>query len=575
MKPLRSVLAVGLVVAAFSIAFRVPALADQPAWIVRGTGGIVASDSPEASQIGARVLARGGNAFDAAIATSFALSVARPQSTGLGGGGFMVAYVAKDKRCVALDFRETAPVAATAERYARLRAAQADGPSPTVYGGNAVAVPGQLAGLAEIQRRFATRPLRELIEPAIRLAETGFLADEDFCAACRGVLADCEKWPQLRPMSAQLCETLLGNGTPPKPGDKIARPDLASGLALIASLGPDAVYNGPIGRAIIRAVEAAGGELTQPDLAGYRVRERDPLRSRWGEFEVVTMPPPSSGGVCIIETLNILQAATDRSDILPGHGPHVLVEALKHAFADRARWLGDPDFGAVPVTRLTSLTYAIELSHRIKDGRTFPPEQYGGAAAAPDGGTSHFCVADRAGNVVALTETVNGPFGSLLVAGPYGLVLNNEMDDFTAEPGRPNLYGLVQGEANAIAPGKRPLSSMSPTIVFREGRPVLVLGGSGGPRIITSVLHVLLNVLERGMSLEQAISAVRTHHQWLPDEVYFDRDPPAELAQTLTECGHKLSDRRKGGVVQAIQLLEDGTRVGASDPHKGGRPAAE
>ncbi|MCK4343578.1 MAG: gamma-glutamyltransferase [Phycisphaerae bacterium] len=554
-------------------------LAADPPWVARSRIGMVASDSPEASRIGADILAAGGNAFDAAVATSLALAVARPHSTGLGGGGFMLAYLAKEQRVVVLDFRETAPAGATADRFAKLQAQGGDGPSPSIYGGNAIGVPGQLAGLTEILKRFGSLPLKQLAQPALELAQTGFVADEHYLDACTAALADYEKWPQLKQRHARLYETLLGKGTPPKLGDRVKRPDLAEALRLIAKDGPDAFYQGPLGEAVARAAQAAGGTLTRGDLAAYRVREREPIRAVYRDsYEIVSMPPPSSGGVCIAETLNILDAVSLYTKRYFGpEQPHALVEAMKHAFADRARWLGDPDFADVPVKRLTDYNYAVQLARWIEAGKTLASSSYGGVAAPPDdGGTSHFCVADNNGNIVALTETINGPFGSLVVAEPYGIILNNQMDDFAANPGQPNLYGLIQGEANAVAPGKRPLSSMSPTLVFRvrDAKPVLVLGASGGPRIITSVVQVILNIVERRRPLDEAISAARFHHQWLPDEVYFDREPPRELADMLRENGHQISEQRKTSIVQAIQFLEDGTMVGASDPRKGGRPAA-
>lgn len=555
--------------------FAFPVLADDPPWIARGRSGMVASDSPAASRIGADVLRAGGNAFDAAVATSLALAVARPQSTGLGGGGFLVAYVAQERRFVVLDFRETAPAAATPQRYAALHRAKGDGPSPSVYGGNAVGVPGQLAGLTGILKRFGAKPLGELTAPAIGLAESGFVVDESYRRACEEALKDFDKWPQLKQQHLRLYATLLGNGTPPEVGEKIKRPDLARALRLIAERGPDAFYDGPIGQAIVTAAQEAGGTLTPDDLRSYRIREREPIRARFGEYEIVSMPPPSSGGVCIAETVHILQSTAIRSDLHPVHDyPHALVEAMKHAFADRARWLGDSDFADIPLDRLTSLSYAAERARRIHSGKTLEAGEYGSPESPPeDGGTSHFCVADRFGNVVALTETINGPFGSLVVAEPFGIILNNQMDDFLTVPGQANLYGLRQSRANLVGPGKRPLSSMSPTIVLKDGRPVLALGASGGPRIITAVLQVMLNVIKLDMPLDQAMSAVRIHHQWQPDEVYFDRDPPAALVASLKAAGHKISDERKGAAVQAIRFLPDGTMLGASDPRKGGRPA--
>ena len=537
---------------------------------------MVAADSPHASRAGADVLAAGGNAFDAAVATSLALAVTRPDSTGLGGGGFLVAYLAKENHIVVLDFRETAPAAATPQRYAELLAAGRAGPPPTLYGGNAVGVPGLLAGLEEIRRRHGTWEWAKLAPPAVRLAEEGFPADEHYVEACRDAVETYERWPQLKTRCPRLYETLLNRGVAPKAGDLVKRLDLAAALRLIGEQGSAAFYDGPLGETVVQAVNDAGGRMARADLAAYRVREREPLRFPYGDFEIVTMPPPSSGGVCIAEMLNILRGAADRSDLTPAEAPHVLVEAMKHAFADRARWLGDPDFGSVPVERLTSVKYAAELSRRIRPGKTLASDQYGSSPPTTqprDGGTSHFCVADRLGNLIAMTETINGTFGSFVVTERFGIILNNQMDDFAAEPGKPNLFGLVQGEANAIAPGKRPLSSMSPTLVLENGRPVLALGGSGGPRIISSVLQVMRNVMDGGMTLERAVAAPRLHHQWLPDEVYFDQAPSAELERVLKSAGHKLGEKRKTGIVQAIQRLDDGTLVGASDPHRGGRPS--
>ncbi len=561
------------------VALTAVAAAAEHEWLARGRGGMVASDSPEASQIGADILAAGGNAFDAAVATSLGLTVARPQSTGSGGGGFLVAWIAGEERAVVLDFREVAPAGATAERYATLAAETGAEPPPSIYGGHAIGVPGLPAGLAEIHKRFGTRPWAELVQPAAELAERGFLVDDAYRGACAEALADYRKWPVLRERCAALYRSLLGAGTPPAAGARLPRPDLARALRLIEQRGVEPIYRGEIGAAIARAAQAAGGVLTVEDLAAYRVREREPLRASFAGHEIITMPPPSSGGLCLIETLNILAAAQLRSDRHSEHDrPHVLVEALKHAFADRARWLGDPDFADIPTARLLDGAYAAALARRIQPGRTLAAAEYGtrswSAAARDDRGTSHFSVVDRHGNVVALTETVNGVFGSLVIAEPFGIVLNNQMDDFTTQPGKPNLFGLVQGAANAVAPGKRPLSSMTPTIVLKAGRPVLTLGASGGPRIITSVLQVMLNVIEGGQPLERAIDQPRLHHQWLPDEVAFDRPPPAEWVATLTAKGHVLTEERRGAVVQAIQVLEDGTLVGASDPRKGGRPAA-
>ena len=550
--------------------------ADDPPWMARSRTGMVASDSPEASQIGAGVLKAGGNAFDAAVATSFALTVARPQSTGLGGGGFLVAYVAAEQRFVALDFREMAPARATPEFYKRLSDAQGAGPPPAIYGGAAIGTPGLLAGLDEITRRFGTQPLAELVQPAIRLAETGFEMDDSFLAARREALETLAKWPQLASHAKALRDMLDAAGPAPSAGERLKRPQLAEGLRRIADMGRAAIYEGPIGEAIVAAAQGAGGVLSAEDLRAYRVLEREPLRFAYRDLEIVSMPPPSSGGVCLAEILHILEADAARRQPNAKPTPHVIVEAMKHAFADRARHLGDPDFADLPISKLLSKSYAAGL--RMLPGGTLPIDEYGLGGAAPagveDGGTSHFCVADAHGNVVAWTETINGGFGSFIVAEPYGILLNNEMDDFLTVRGEANLFGLVQGEANLVGPGKRPLSSMSPTIVVRDGKPVLTLGASGGPRIITSVLQVMLHVIEFDRPLLDALAAVRLHHQWQPNEIHFDREPSEALRELLAPLGHALSEKRKTGIVQAIQFLDHGTFVGASDPRKGGRPAA-
>lgn len=549
--------------------------ADEPAWLARSARGMVAADSADASQAGAEILRRGGNAFDAAIATSLALTVARPESTGIGGGGFMLAYVAKERRFVVLDFRETAPAGATPERFAELAARRGDGPSASIFGGMAVGVPGLVAGLAEIHKRFGSQPWADVVRPAVELAERGMLVDDHFAAARREALRDFERWPLLGATCGVLRQFLSECGAEAAAGGRCPRAGLARALRQIADMGPSAFYEGPLAAEIVAAVQKAGGVLTADDLKSYRVREREPLRARYGDIELVLMPPPSSGGVCIAEAMNIYAgfAATPGRFPRPLDAPHGYVEALKHAFADRARWLGDPDFAKLPLARLLSPAYADELFRRIKLDAVAPVEAYGAATFPDDRGTSHFCVADRAGNVVALTETINGGFGSFVMTPEHGILLNNEMDDFLTVRGQANLFGLTQGEANLVGPGKRPLSSMSPTIVLRDGRPVLGLGGSGGPRIITSVLAVMLEVLA-DRPLDEAMTALRIHHQWQPDEIVFDREPPAELAERLRNVGHKLSPRRSAGCVQAIRFLPDGTMVGASDPGKGGRPAA-
>ena len=358
---------------------------------------MVASDSAAASQIGADVLKAGGNAFDAAVAVSFALTVARPQSTGLGGGGFMVAYVAEQKQFVALDFREVAPKSATIDRYTRLHAERGKGPSPSVYGGNAVAVPGQLAGLAEINRRLGTRSLGELIRPAATLAQVGFAVDAHFHNACKNALEDYDKWPTLKYTCKPLYETLLNNGQPPAVGTRIKRPDLAQALLLIAERGPDVFYNGSIGQAIVDAVNKAGGSMTPADLRGYRISERQPLRVDMGGYELVLMPPPSSGGVCLAEALNVpaqpgggLQGWRSSRCGMTTCSPLCWCIRSSTPSPTAPAGLGDPDFSDIPVARLTSREYAEKLCTPTAR----ESDEFGSTNIPDDGGTSHFCVAD-------------------------------------------------------------------------------------------------------------------------------------------------------------------------------------
>ncbi len=545
----------------------------SPPWIALGTNGMVASDSVYASRAGLEIMKSGGNAVDAAVAVSFALAVTRPYSTGLGGGGFMIARFA-DGRVVVQDFRETAPAAATEGMYVRARKADPTGPAPSVVGHLAVAVPGLVAGRCQALSHYGTVPLTTATAPAIRLARDGFPVDRDYCGAARDVLETYQPHPTLTGSCRYVYETHLRGGRIPSPGAKLVQPELANLLEGIAREGADFFYRGPVAKALVREMKKHGGLITEEDLADYRVREREPIRSTYRDYEIIGMPPSSSGGVALAETLNILNeidfASVARTD--PILAVHYQIEAMKHAFADRARWLGDADFARVPVTLLTSRKHAAQLATKLDPNQAASVDAYGAARIPDDAGTSHFCVVDRRGNVVVSTETINTAFGSLAAVDEWGLILNNEMDDFVSEPGKPNAYGLVQSTANAIAPGKRPLSSMTPTIVLENGEPFLLLGASGGPRIISSVLNVLLGVTDFDKSLEGAIRDLRPHHQWRPESVFFDTDPPDEIRLGLTKRGHTLSERRRTGIVQAILRTKDGW-VGASDPRKGGRPA--
>jgi gamma-glutamyltranspeptidase/glutathione hydrolase len=534
---------------------------------------MVATDSPHASQIGADILKAGGNAVDAAVAVSFALAVVRPQSTGLGGGGFMIVRFA-DGRVVVQDARETAPAAATPDLFEKAAAKHPNGPAPSRYGHLAVAVPGLVAGRCQALSAYGTIPLSRALAPAIRLAKQGFPVDQHYVESVRTVLGVYQEHPTLKQSCSYVYRTHARGGKVPEPGDTLIQPELGRLLEGIAEGGPEFFYRGPVAKAIAQAMDQRDGVMTAKDLAEYRVLSREPIRSTYRTYELITMPPPSSGGVALVEALNVLEARHYHMALRyeVGLAAHYQVEALKHAFADRARWLGDTDFVDVPVDRLTSRVYAEGLAASINPNQTAELDRYGLRRDLDDGGTSHICVVDREGNVVVSTETINTEFGSLTAVDEWGLILNNEMDDFAAEPGKANSFGLVHSARNAIAPGKRPLSSMTPTIVLKDGEPYLMLGASGGPRIISSVLNVLLGVVDAGLTLKEAMLRPRPHHQWQPDQVFFNEEPPPGVSLGLVKRGHEIAEKRKTGIVQAILRTQNGWQ-GASDPRKGGRPA--
>jgi len=572
---MRSLFRISILAGLLSAVAALTVRAGDPPWIARGSREMVAADSEFASRAGLEILQVGGNAIDAAAAVSFALAVTRPYSTGLGGGGFMIARFA-DGRVVVQDFRETAPAASTPDMYAKAAREHPGGPSPSEFGFLAVGVPGLVAGRCQALAQFGTMPLSRTLRRAIRLAREGLAVDEDYVKDSRDVLATYEKHPSLKTSCGYVYRTHLGSGTPRKIGDKLVQPELGKLLERLAAEGPDLFYKGSVAQAIVREMKDHGGIITEDDLATYRPKMREPLLATYRDNKLILMPSPSSGGVALAETLNILETldlpAIVKHD--PGLSVHYQVEAMKHAFADRAEWLGDQDFVEVPMERLLSKSFAAALARQIEPDGVSEIQRYGSSGMPKDSGTSHFCIADRFGNVVVSTETINTEFGSLAAVDEWGLILNNQMDDFAAEPGKPNAFGLIQSDRNAVAPGKRPLSSMAPTVVLKGDKPFLLVGASGGPRIISSVLNVILGVTDFELSLEDAIMRVRPHHQWQPDEVSFDREPPTELAAALSKRGHKLSEKRKTGVVQAI--LHDGEGwIGASDPRKGGKPAGD
>jgi gamma-glutamyltranspeptidase / glutathione hydrolase len=547
-------------------AFQAPVTADH---------GMVATDHWQASQIGAEVLKNGGNAVDAAIATSLALSVVRNQSTGIGGGGFMVIRLANGQTTV-LDYRETAPAAAHQNMYLDAQGAVIPGLSTVGY--RAVGVPGLLAGISMASQKYGSKPLKALFQPAIQLAEQGFIADAHFREASETVME--------RGALPEFKRVFFKSGQKPYLlGEKMKLPELAQSLKILADKGISEFYTGSLAKKIVAAMQQNGGLITAQDLANYQPQVRQPLKGTYRGYEILTMPPPSSGGTALIEMLNLLEPQAlgwNSSGFGSSHYVHTVAEVMKHAYADRAEFLGDPAFVKVPVEELTSKAYATQLQTRLQaaQNHTLPRNHYGkkglsySSSKAPieDHGTTHFSVMDRWGNVVAATETVNTYFGSLVVVPGTGILLNNQMDDFSSKPGVPNAFGLIGNAANAIAPGKKPLSSMTPTIVLKQGKPFMTVGASGGPRIITGTFQTILNVIDFGMNVSEAVSMPRFHHQWVPETLFIEREMPLDVRRALEAKGHKLEIGQSESTVQAI-VMQNGRMTAASDPRKGGLPA--
>ncbi|NQV28577.1 MAG: gamma-glutamyltransferase [Rhodopirellula sp.] len=542
---------------------------EQPVW----KHAAVAADHPQASEAGVEMLRQGGNVVDAAVAVGFALSVLRPASSGMGGGGFMVIWDSKKQQSIALDYRERAPLAATRDMYL-------EGDSEASRrGALAVAVPGHVLGLCHALKKYGSLPLSTVLKPAIRFAKDGVTLDEHELtgrkAAIRSVRKSSDRF-------AGLWNGYLASGNPVSneadgAASRWRSPQLPA-LELLARDGVDAFYRGPIAVSIVDHLKSRGGILTLEDFQQMDVVERRPLTAGFDDMQIIAMPPPSSGGVAIVESLNILtwleqHKLGGRLETLGHNSPkylHVLAEALKHSFADRATWLGDPDFVDIPVSRLTSPGYAAKLGQRIELNKTRPLKDYGRYLPINDSGTSHFSIIDAAGNAVACTETINTGFGSWEVEPAFGIVLNNEMDDFAARPGQPNAFGLIQSEASAVGPRRKPLSSMSPTILVRDGKAVFVAGASGGPRIISSTLQVLLNMIRFGMSPGEAISKPRIHHQWLPETLLLESPLDMTVADELQSFGHKTAKRNQQAVSQAARQTPTGLEA-ASDTRKHGR----
>ncbi|HEY7458071.1 MAG TPA: gamma-glutamyltransferase [Xanthobacteraceae bacterium] len=548
------------------LAFAGAAADAQAPAVATAKSGMVASEEARATKIGVDILRQGGNAVDAAVAVGFALAVTLPESGNLGGGGFMLIRLADRNQVAAIDYRETAP--ASAARGMFLDEKGEPDPQRSRFSGLAVGVPGTVAGLAYAHQKYGSGKLTlaQLIAPAIPLARDGFEIDARLAAS----LARAQKLLARHAASAEIF--LRPDGSAPAAGEKLVQHDLANTLQIIALRGPGAFYEGLSAQQIALAVQAAGGRMSYRDLAAYRVQEREPVRGSYRGYEIFSMPPPSSGGAHLVQMLNILEGYDLRA---LGAGStetaHHLIEAMKLAYADRAEFLGDPDFVKVPVKGLVSKRYAEELRKAIAGEGARPAAEIrpGTPAMHESDHTTHFSVVDKDGNAVANTYTLNFFFGVGAVAEATGVLLNNELDDFAAALNTPNAYGLIGGDANAPAPHKRPLSSMTPTIAVRDGKPYLVTGAAGGSRIITAVLQTIVNAVDFGMDAGAAVAAPRVHHQWLPDEVSAEAGVAPEVVDALKQRRHTVVQGGAGRSANTIMATTDGW-AGVADPRSGG-----
>lgn len=527
---------------------------------VAAENGMVVTAQHLATKVGVQVLKDGGNAVDAAVAVGYALAVVYPAAGNLGGGGFMTVQLA-DGRKTFLDFREKAPLSATANMYLDKEGHVIKGLS--TRGHLAVGVPGSVSGLELAREKYGTMKRATLLAPAIALADKGFALDQGDIDMLRTATEDFRKDP------ASAAIFLKKDGAPFEVGDTLVQKDLARTLKAISEQGTAGFYKGRVAAALVRSSQQGGGIITQADLDQYSTREMAPVECDYRGYRVVSAPPPSSGGVIICEMLNILEGYPLKDwGFRSAQSVHHQIEAMRHAYVDRNSYLGDPDFVKNPIARLTDKAYAAQIRAVIA------PEKAGvsqaikpGVAPHEGSNTTHYSIADRWGNAVAVTYTLNDWFGAKVTAAETGVLLNNEMDDFTVKIGVPNIYGLVQGEANVIAPGKRPLSSMSPTILSKDGQPVMVVGTPGGSRIITAVLHSILNVVDYGMNVQEAVDAPRFHQQWLPEATNLERFALSpDTTRLLEAMGHKFGAPQPPNHMAAIL-------IGA--PSLGGKPVGK
>jgi gamma-glutamyltranspeptidase/glutathione hydrolase len=553
-----------LVLAQVAPVTRAPAI--RPAQTVGAHNGLVVAQEERAARIGIEILDRGGNAVDAAVAVGFALAVTYPRAGNIGGGGFMVVHLTKDNRDLAIDYRETAPAAASETMF--LDAEGNPNPEKSRDSALSVGVPGTVAGLALAHEKYGSGKfaLADLIAPAIDLAEKGFQVEDDLADSLPQASERLKRWPTTT--------SIFFNGDRPmQEGDRLIQLDLADTLRAIAKDGPGAFYQGRIATQIASAVVKAGGIMSKDDLANYRAIERPVVRGTYRGFDIVSSPPPSSGGVHLIQMLNILEGY-DLAHLSREESLHDMIEAMKRAYADRAVFMGDPDVLKIPTDGLTSKAYAKSLRATIGERATPAAEIRPGNPSDFEGrNTTHFSVLDRDGNAVSNTYTLNFSYGLGLIAEGTGVLLNNELDDFTSKPGTANAYKLVGYNANLPGPGKRPLSSMAPTIVLKDGKPFLITGSPGGSRIISAVLQVIVNTIDFQMPIGQAVSAPRLHHQWQPDEVYAEPGFAPDVLDALEKRGHKIVPTPPHTSTNSIEVTADGY-VGAADRRTRGSLAA-
>ncbi|NMP26081.1 gamma-glutamyltransferase [Rahnella sp. SAP-1] len=520
--------------------------ASNPA--VEAKNGMVVTSQYLASQVGVDILKMGGNAIDAAVAVGYAEAVVNPCCGNIGGGGFMTIHLA-DGKDTFINFREMAPAAASANMYLDEQGNVKKGAS--LYGYLAAGVPGTVLGLDTAQRQYGKLTRQQVMAPAIKLARQGFIltrADTDILDTKTAKFKE-------KPEVAKIF--LRKDGTALQPGDKLVQQDLANTLEAIAKRGPDAFYKGKIPAAVEAAAKKGAGILTAADFANYKVTETAPITCSYRGYKFVSAPPPSSGGVTLCETLNILEGYDLKAmGFNSAASIHTLSEAMRHAYMDRNTFLGDPAFVNNPIDRLLSKSYADEIRKKIAADKATPSaEVQPGMEPHEKPETTHYSIVDKQGNAVSTTYTINGLFGAIEIAPGTGFFLNDEMDDFTSKVGEKNLYGLVQGSKNAIAPGKRPLSSMSPSLITKDGKTFMVLGSPGGSRIITITLETALNVIDYGMPPQEAVNAPRIHHQWLPDEVYYEqRGVSADSLNLLQKMGYKMVEQTPWGAAELIMV---------------------